>query len=73
MNSARLDGYVSEVSEGEFVLNQDHVDVDEALEATNSLSSFLDGASEDFKKWFRDEYRISPDLSKRRVWQDLMK
>ncbi|MET7879834.1 toll/interleukin-1 receptor domain-containing protein [Micromonospora profundi] len=73
MNSARLEGYVSEVSEGEFVLNEDHVDVEEALVATNSLGSFLDGASEDFKKWFRGEYRISPDLTKRKVWQDLMK
>ena len=71
LNDARLHGHLMEMSDDALMLNEDSIDVEEAVKATDDLSDFLGGTSNEFKSWFRTQFRMSPDLSKRSVWEKL--
>jgi hypothetical protein len=47
--------------------------VDEAYEAVRRLQTMLDDEiSEDFDGWFRKEYGVTPDLRRKRLWDELL-
>jgi hypothetical protein len=71
--SARREGALVENSSELLEPDQDLSEVTTAYEAVYRLRRFIeDEISEAFHDWFREQYGMSPDLRKKRLWDDLM-
>jgi hypothetical protein len=66
-------GWLIEASSGEGVIPNDTFDeVRAASEALERLNLFLtSGTSEAFDQWFQSEHHTPPDLTLKRVWDDI--
>lgn len=69
---ALADGELREGSEGELYADYDLPDASEARDAVQALDGFLQEPPEDFLEWFKAQYKLPPDLSKRQVWKKLL-
>jgi hypothetical protein len=72
VQSALDGGLLTETSNEQFVPNVVFGTVADASNAVLELQTFLDQPSDDFEGWFKDEYRMPPDLRKGEVWDKVL-
>lgn len=69
---ARHEGTLVENSSELLAANPEFPKIAAAVNAVHELIDFLAEPSEDFEDWFRDEYEVPMDLTKRACWRALL-